>query len=981
MRVAATIFLLNCSLLGIAQLTIRAKQITTNDGLSQNSVNVIAEDAQGYIWLGTQDGLNRYNGRDFKVFRPDLADSFAIQDNYISQISIDTRDRVWVLNRAGIEVFHRETGRFHRLVSRNREISFAQFASFYIVDDTLFLRDYAEPSGIWKLSINFDFGVSASHYIEDVGEAIIRPLYPFWYFFDDDYQLVASHDSIHYLQRCWDKPLNYFPQGGIEFHQTLKVRKDAYLIPEFNNLLLAHFDEGKMEIVANERTYSFAAFQDRFFVGTSTGIGILDLEQRKLEKVTVEGVDLSQTIIHTIFKDSFGQYWFGTANQGLFIFDPKKSHFEYVTLADGRSNFVWKVDGTRDKLLFGTDNGLVECVEDQPRRYLQGEKVTLVLEDNQSNHWVGTYKGEILRKRPTDQEYSSLGQVSPLAITNAIERGDSIIFGSQSGSYVFKDGHFFEVPWDQTFATYVLAMFEDSQRNIWIGHAGGCSMYTPQGERHSLSFVPGDAKSPSFNFISGFAEERDGTMWISTYGGGLNRINPDSTISVFDESHGLSNNVLHGLQMDDEGMLWMMSNGGVSMFDPNSHSFVNFNNSHGIISHNFPIAGIYKDDEGQILIGSDEGLLRFHPDKAHAFAIPPVVVWEKLELNYRSVGMKYGDINALEALKIDYTDQVFNLEVGALKFDAPEEVRFSYQLQGFSEQWVALPATERRITYSSLPYDNYSLIVKAESINNHFSPVERTLLITVDPPFWLAWWFVAGEVLVTLVTVGGLVYYLSRRKLRQRIRELETREKVQQERERISRDLHDSVGTHFAYIVSRLDFLYLGWDKGHVTDKKDYLQKLGDFARSGMRLLRETIWALNQEEVKAINLKAKIDDYLRLCFTNQQTGYRFQFDCETETLHASVALNCFRIIQETVSNSLKHAEARKVDVIMAITDKAVSLTVQDDGKGFDVAEGQAKANHFGLENLEKRAKELNGELIVHSGHDGTMVTIAAPNTA
>ena len=266
----------------------------------------------------------------------------------------------------------------------------------------------------------------------------------------------------------------------------------------------------------------------------------------------------------------------------------------------------------------------------------------------------------------------------------------------------------------------------------------------------------------------------------------------------------------------------------------------------------------------------------------------------------------------------------------------------------------------------------------------HYFAIIWNLTDQERPISWEA--FIFFEIFVLTLAMAHRYYLIGQKNIEyqkeineQQRNQIKQMVAVQQERERISRDLHDSVGTHFAYIVSRLDYLYLGWDKGKVTDKKGYLTNLSDFARSGMRLLRETIWALNEKEVSAEGLKAKVEDYLKLCFNEGDTAYHFHFKSDQTKLNSGIALHCFRIIQETVSNCLKHAEASIFEIDLQFEGHQLTLLVSDNGKGFAV-ETSSKDGHYGLSNLKKRAADLNGSFDILSDEDGTKIRITGINT-
>jgi signal transduction histidine kinase len=172
-----------------------------------------------------------------------------------------------------------------------------------------------------------------------------------------------------------------------------------------------------------------------------------------------------------------------------------------------------------------------------------------------------------------------------------------------------------------------------------------------------------------------------------------------------------------------------------------------------------------------------------------------------------------------------------------------------------------------------------------------------------------------------------------------------------------------------------LDYLHLGWNLPQIQDKKAYLEKVNDFARSSMRMLRETIWALNQAEVSSSSLKSKIQDYARLCLHQERIQFHFKFDASIEQINSSVALNCFRIIQEALSNTMKYAEARNFWLEMHFDSTRFKLKIKDDGKGFQMEEAQKLKGHYGLKNMKMRATDMKASFDISADSDGTNIEI------
>ncbi|MEQ8474260.1 MAG: two-component regulator propeller domain-containing protein [Marinoscillum sp.] len=977
MRILIALSLLPLAMIAVGQKVMNLKSLTTTDGLSQNSVNQILQGSDGYIWLATQDGLNRFNGYEFEVFRPDPEDSFSVSDNFIIQMFEDSLGRIWISTRSGINVFDVKQNRFHKLVDE-RPDSYPQ---------KYFLRRYhgfiywleasLDSPTICRLPETFLLNQANHSVTKEVEEVQILPK-GFYFYFQNGGELYALGENAIYQVNSEKIHQSTCSAGGdIQYWDYLQLSDSTYMLPGSSHLQL--FDPVSLSVknIGNVGAVSFEKTRDGNLVGTNDGLYLFQSGNNEIQPVTTLPHRLTNTTVHDIFTDTFGQIWLGTANKGVFIYDPKWEAFE---LGYSEGEIVWGVAERSDFLYVATQNGLYEYRKDQKNvtnKYFLKEKITAVFVDSTGALWVGTSDGEVLKQIGRETAIASVFDfgINQSAVSDFIEdKSGNIWVGAHGGLYkVNPDGHARKLSSETDEYFYVMDLYEDDSGNVWVGTNQGLSYFTPSERLVQIPYVKGDPKSINFYFASAIQQDDQGNIWVGTYGGGISRLNPDSTFTHFTEKEGLSNNVIHAMVSDDMGGLWFVSNGGLTYFDTDALIIKNYDQNNGIGVQDFALSGGHKFADGKIGFGSINGLLTFYADSVLKLIASPDLKWEGLSVNYKPIIAK--SLDSAQRIDLYYEDRVFSLNLAALKFDDPSDVSYQYKLDGFNLDWVDLDPNARLISYSSLPFDHYELLVKASSKKNLFDPVLRSLTIVVHPPYWLTWWFISITVVMALGAGAGLVYYLSRRKLKLRLAELETRERVQRERERISRDLHDSVGTHFAYIISRLDFLYLGWDQDHVPDKKDYLNKLSDFARSGMKMLRETIWALSEEQLDANSLKLKIDDYLKLCFANLRTNYSFKFDVSSDKVKAALALNTFRIIQETVSNALKHADAKNIAISFHLDAQKLRLEISDDGKGFNVGEAQKMEDHYGLENLEKRANELAAQIQVQSGPGGTRILV------
>lgn len=225
------------------------------------------------------------------------------------------------------------------------------------------------------------------------------------------------------------------------------------------------------------------------------------------------------------------------------------------------------------------------------------------------------------------------------------------------------------------------------------------------------------------------------------------------------------------------------------------------------------------------------------------------------------------------------------------------------------------------------------------------------------------------------------VKYLSQRKLKKQLQEIGIRQKINNERERISRELHDNVGSQITYIISSLDNIAYSEPEGPEKTTKKNIESLGDFARSTMQQLRETIWTLNKETISVSELKNKIYEYVqRIISGNERISLDFSFtNHDHSSLNSSQAINIFRIVQEAVNNCCKHSNATVLEIKIAEpTEKNLVVEINDNGRGL-TTEDENKKEHFGIRNMKSRALEMNGTLTLHSHVGiGTSVVLNIP---
>ena len=506
---------------------------------------------------------------------------------------------------------------------------------------------------------------------------------------------------------------------------------------------------------------------------------------------------------------------------------------------------------------------------------------------------------------------------------------------------------------------------------------------------------PDEANSLAHNSVFAFYQDPDGGLvWIGTWGG-LDRIERASeTVRHYTEEDGLAGGAVYGIVADAAGMLWLTTNRGLSRFDPRAETFRSYDARDGLPAGRFQPTAIFQGEGGEILIGSSDGLVAFHPDRLPENRRPPPVVITALGL-FNEVIRR--DLPPDESIELSYRQNFLSFEFAALDYTAPEKNQYAYKLEGVDPDWVQA-GTRRRVDYPGLGPGNYSFRVKASNNAGVWNEEGAAVRITITPPAWGTWWF-RGLALLFVLAAVVVAYRFRVRGIEARGRELERQvaertaqlseanvrleeeiaERVQveqalrqsereravvDERNRLARELHDSVAqsmygvTLLAEVVSQL------LSSGRTDPVAGYLDELKETAKESLAEMRLLIYELRPPVLEEEGLASALQS--RLEAVESRAGLETEFHIDKEiTLDAQVEAALYRIAQEALNNALKHAQARRVAVSLGQDEQCVRLEIADDGNGYDPA-GARRSGGLGLRGMEERAAEIGAHLEIES---------------
>lgn len=960
----------------------------TDDGLPNNNVTAIAEGPDGYLWVGTPVRLVRFDGFHFTPFSrtgPDGGD-----DKGASALWPSSTGDLWIRPSLG------------SLIKLNPELSTVDLTSAGLPQGTPLAATedrqgsfwIAYPSAMCRIrngqAVQFPIkgvlpgSVNCSLTCDRAGNLWIskgsragiiedgqfRQLAAF----PEHVVRVAAADTngvwlavgVH-LFKC--DPAGHLQDLGMFQAETARAEPWAMLVDHTGAVwigtdgsgLFRHSDLG-FEKIETSHPYILSLSEDRegnVWVGTAGG----GLDRISRKGIQLEAGSSSLAAVQSICEDTNGVLW-GATQTGLLVartngawgqgFPDRPLGEVVMCVAADRNGAVWI--GTRDRTLFcWQDNHLNSWT---PKEGLMGHTIVALLAGSTGDLWIGEYG-------PPNSGVQCLhdGELETLKMPKSVGR--------------------------------ITAFAEDAATNIWVGTAAGTVM---QVKGDSLEKNP--AITSSNRAILSLYATRDGALWIGYEGFGLGRLK-DGKFSRVGTEQGLYDDHISQIIADDEGWFWFGCergifkvkgeeleavldgrvaqlrsiyygrNEGLSSMEANSVNVAPYVSSRALC-----------DRDGRLWIPMRTALAVVNPHVLREKPEPPPVLLTEVAVDGRVIASYGGTTKAPNitnlklpgaSLRLPPSHRRLELRFAAINFSAPDNVHIRYLLEGFDNDWVDA-GTEREASYSRLVAGRYQFRLQACNGNGPWSTLPVALAFTVSPFFWQTWWFQAEGLILFTAVVIAVVRYISFRRLRAKLHVLEQRAALDREKARIARDLHDNLGCRLTKIMT-LSRITLR-DRETPAQISTHAMHIGETAKQIIDSLDETVWILNSHNDNFPNLINYIGqaavEFLRTA--NIRARVDFPDHPRELPVSADVRHNLFLVVQEALNNIVRHAQATEVRMLLAENQKSFTLTIEDNGRGFEAAPAGGGAD--GLRNMRQRMEELKGEFQVESRPGaGTRITV------
>lgn len=983
MRFQITVVFLFCLFVAHAQAPISFKHLNVEHGLSQSSVLSIAQDSKGFIWFGTRFGLNKYDTRNFKIYKKEVNDEKSISHSeYISTITSSKDGSLWIGTPYGLNKYNESKDNFDHMVYQERSKSSLSNSKINCIYEdtkgrlwvgtadglnllkskknylfTRFLTGTNHPQQIYAITEDHygTIWLSTSTGLMSLG--IEKGKFKFKYFKSFSEQINKVIDN-HITSMVEDRENNLWigtKQTGLS---KLNLKAENIVTYFYNSLNPAGISSNNIRKIIVDKT-------GQLWIGTLHGINIYNPTTKIFRNVQNEpgnNSSLSQNSVYDIFQDRQGIIWVGTYYGGINMVYPNYTPFKiYSSSKTGLSSNVVSSITEDDKhnLWIGTEGEGLNYLDRKTNTYthylyspnnpnsLSSNLVKSIIKDKKNRIWVGTHLGGLNLFNPKTNGFSrytskrnDTSSISNDEITSIFEDSQGRFWvGTNNGlnSFNSETGKFIRNRINGR-KDAVSFIYEDSKHTVWVATNSG--LY--QLDAKSNHFTSRTADNPTvfpYGGLSCITEDKKGFLWLGTFRDGLFKLDTKKhRYTQIKETDGLPSNNIVGVLEDDEHNLWISTDNGICKYNEQKESFDIYNIKDGLPGNEFNYKSFFRDSYGAYFFGSLSGMISFFPNEIKQNKDIPEAVFTDLKLFNKTVKLYADDellktnISDTQSITFKSDQNVFSIDFTVLNFIKSNKNLYAYRLVGFEKNWnyVNIPSA----SYTNLSPGDYTLLVKGSNNDGIWTANPTQLKIKVLPPFYQTWW----AYLVYLLFITAILFVLVRYLL---IRAVLSREKeINEHKLEFFTNISHEIRTPLTLIVGPLEKLIDGSIDNPELNKD--LQPIKNNADRLMNLITELLDFRKAESGK-MTLQVSPGNIVKFCkeifiaFQNWAitNNIQYNFDSDEEEIELYFdKIQLEKVLFNLLSNAFKFTQKNgKIDVKIKQDAKNIYLQVCDNGKG------------------------------------------------
>jgi signal transduction histidine kinase/CheY-like chemotaxis protein/ligand-binding sensor domain-containing protein len=795
-----------CNFSANAQQKIKFTHLTTDDGLSQSTVRCILKDKYGFIWFGTEDGLNRYDGYNFTIYRNIPQNVHSLNGNSIGALFEDREGTLWIGTNNGLNKYDRGSDSFTNYPAKASEGSLSNNYITSISDDYL--------GNLW---VGTSLGLNVlnrqtkrfMHYNanpldpDSLSNSEINSVLE-----DNKHNLwIGTNGGLNLYDRSKDQFVKFSHHdndpGSISNNHTRGIVQDAVgniWIGTLNGLnkydavnhnFVVYKSDGKdPKKLSSNLIYSMAAGKDgSVWIGTEEGLNLLDIKKGGFTVYKNDPGDINSLkgkAVGPILPDDAGILWVTTYSGGINKYDKNLPLFDVYRNKDIISNTLTQgiitafEESDKHGIWIGSDGGGLNLLNIKTRIFkhyvhnpsnsnsLSANSVLAIYKHkNSEGLWLGIYGGGVDYFDPeknTFKHYRKGNGANHLTSDNVFtlmedHKGNLWIGTNDAGVIVLDPATGKVTDLHSPGSAAIRSLYEDSEGNIWIGaYNSGINVFNPVTKTFTL--LDKQSSNLSNNIVYSIMGDSKGNIWVGTMGGGLNLWNARRKQFIsYTVANGLSNDVINSIVEDSAGFLWISTNNGINRFNPKTHLFNIYDVNNGLQNREFFQRAGFRSSTGDIYFGGVNGFNVINPTGiTHNHNIAKVIITD-FQLFNKSVKVNSKNspltrhISYTKEITLNYDQTVLTFEFTALNYTMPEKNQYAYMLENFDKAWNYV-GKQRKATYTNLDPGTYFFRVKAANNDGVWNEKGTAIKIIIKPPFWATWWFR----ILTFLSICAIIY-------------------------------------------------------------------------------------------------------------------------------------------------------------------------------------------------------------------------------
>lgn len=884
-----------CVFTTVCGQNLKFRRIGIEDGLSNSTIECIFQDYRGFIWFGTRDGLNKYDGNQITLYQHSEANS-TISDNYIRCIYEDKQHRLWIGTSNGLNRFNPENNQFTRYhADQNKKAVLSNNAVVSISETDRGLWIGTDGGGINLM--NLQSGKVQSYVIADRSSAVaadrVNGIYP---------------DQSGNLWLATNKGLVFFNTATIQFKSVPALRSYAIrtitTAPEGNLWLgteerglfcydiknatlkqYQHQEKNKNSLASDlVRAVVFHKKNEIWVGGINGGLDLLNTATNTFRHYQNEPGDpssLSQRTVSALYQDKQGNLWIGTHRGGVNLYCPGSEKFNLVQQELNKNSLSYNdvkafYEDQQQNIWIGTDGGGLNYFDQIKKTFahyrtnpfdsgsLGSDAVLDIMADRYNQLFIGTWGGGLNlmdKKNGTFKRFTydgGPGSISSDYVQKTIEDSENNLWvGTYYGGLNLLDRKTMRFTrltegrnGSKLVGNNIISLLEDDKKNLWIGtDDGGLNCYDLRTKIFTHYFLKEERK-PDLRVLFMDSKRR---LWLGQKG--LYLFNPAKKMfSLYTKKAELGSTFIKGILEDEAGNLWISTSRGLTRFNPENLSFKKYNRADGLQGLEFEANAVMKTAKGELFFGGVNGFNSILPKdiKPNKY-IPPVYLTEFQIFNNKIVpGVKGSplakDIGFTKEIRLSYKQSSFSFNFAGLNYTAPENNKYAFKLEGFDKEWN-YNSTSGKAAYTNLDPGTYTFKVRASNNDGLWNRTGTSLRIVIAPPFWATWWFRLLAASLSIYLAYALLSF--RRKLELRTLEENKREEMHQVQLQFFTNISHEFRTPLSLILGPIDRLL---KEDHQATFQSYYKTIHRNANRLLNLINE-LMDFRKIESGALQLK------------------------------------------------------------------------------------------------------------------------------